>query len=652
MFWFFETSFQPKISVLLPLFLGEIGLPVQNSWLGVKIALNAKNHAVLCALAIVSLFFSQACSPPSRHRNFAFRALSISDKNAAEAWSQSAQIAPPTELAPNNLDQVPVPIFQEATATYWDVSLDEVVRIAMTNSQVLRDLGGRLVSQPNQAVTEGIAEINRSDPRAGIDAALSAFDANLRAGLNYSKTENGLRAPIIGSSIDTIQQQRGLGSVGFNKIGQSGTRYSVTHGTIFDADNVGVPPNRLGRAYDTFLAFEGRHPLARGGGRTYNAVAGPNSPFGTYNGYWIASARADIVDDELRIAVRDYLYNVVRAYWLLRFAYDSLEARKNSMDIAEELLQIVRQRREEGIVDDVAVLQAEEKYLAAQQLYENNLAGAPERIIAGILGPNGSLISGTELGVRPLERRLRLLIGLPNGCNGLMRPVSSPAHAPVHFDYSSTLVSALTNRPELLRQGKVVEIKRMEWLAARNLRMPTLDLVGSYRIHGFGGTIFGDSSVRQDNSVSDFLRLDMQDLAAGVEMVRPAGNRLALTAERNAVLSMVRESSILDQQKLEISYEVQSAVSEVERALRTMERSAMRLDIAYRNFEGLKQKFEDGLPIPKEALLDAQKGIAELEMAFAISRVDYSISIASLQLARGTLLSELEVHCGDVNAIQ
>ena len=53
-------------------------------------------------------------------------------------------------------------------------------------------------------------------------------------------------------------------------------------------------------------------PLARGGGRAYNAIAGPNTPFGSYNGYWIATLRSDIAEDELRISVRDYLYGVIR----------------------------------------------------------------------------------------------------------------------------------------------------------------------------------------------------------------------------------------------------------------------------------------------------------------------------------------------------
>ncbi len=131
-------------------------------------------------------------------------------------------------------------IFDDEAIQYWDVSLSEVLHIGLTNSRVLRDLGGRLVTQPGQILTSEIPEIVRSNPANGVEAALSAFDAQLRAGLNYSQTENGLRAPIIGSAIETIEQEKALGSVGLSKLGQAGTRFSLTHGNLYDADNVGV----------------------------------------------------------------------------------------------------------------------------------------------------------------------------------------------------------------------------------------------------------------------------------------------------------------------------------------------------------------------------------------------------------------------------
>jgi outer membrane protein TolC len=547
---------------------------------------------------------------------------------------------------PKHLQSESPSIFSTNELRYWDVKVDDVIRIAMTNSKVLRDLGGRIVSQPNQTVTSDIPELVRSNATTGVAAALAAFDAQWKGTLSYSKTENGLRNPIVGSAITTIKQERGLGSIGITKVGQAGTRFSLAHGHIYDADNVGVPPSRFGSAFDTYMFLEGRHPLARGGGRVYNAVAGPNSPFGTYNGYWIASIRSDIADDELRISTRDYVYNVIRGYWLLRFAYDNVTTRQTVRDLAFDELQIVEGKYAEGVVDETLLLQAKDKYLAAQQLYEDAVAGPPERKLAGLLGPNGALISGTELGLRTLERRLRLLIGLPAGEGGLLRPIDEPIQAPIQFDFKEALRTAMVSRPELRRQAKVIESHRMEWLAARNLRLPSVDLVGSYRVHGFGNSVFGDASVPQDSSASEFLKGNLQDISAGLEITRPIGNRLAATAERNAMVAISRENAILEAQQLEVSHEVTSALAEIERSLRAVHTCEERIRVARHAFENLSAKFEEGVPISKESVLESNRAVVELELGAAIARIDYSIALASLSVARGTLLNEVAVFCG------
>ncbi len=135
------------------------------------------------------------------------------------------------------------------------------------------------------------------------------------------------------------------------------------------------------------MNIEGRHPLARGGGRVYNAIAGPTAPFGIYNGYWIAGIKSDIAQDDLQIATRDYVYNIIRSYWLLKFAYDTVESRKRVLDIAQESLSIAEQKHEAGTVNENFLLQAKERYLSARQQYDDALAGPPQRILAGILGP-------------------------------------------------------------------------------------------------------------------------------------------------------------------------------------------------------------------------------------------------------------------------
>ena len=54
---------------------------------------------------------------------------------------------------------------------YWDISLEEVVRHALDNSKVMRDLGGIVLRTPDQAPTTLDPSIQETDPQLGVAAA-------------------------------------------------------------------------------------------------------------------------------------------------------------------------------------------------------------------------------------------------------------------------------------------------------------------------------------------------------------------------------------------------------------------------------------------------------------------------------------------------
>ncbi len=71
----------------------------------------------------------------------------------------------------------PWTIQTQGTPQYWDMSLEEAIQITLANSRVLRDLGGAVVRSPDSIKTTMDPASVETDPRAGVEAALSAFDA-------------------------------------------------------------------------------------------------------------------------------------------------------------------------------------------------------------------------------------------------------------------------------------------------------------------------------------------------------------------------------------------------------------------------------------------------------------------------------------------
>jgi hypothetical protein len=71
----------------------------------------------------------------------------------------------------------PWTIQTEGTPEYWDMSLEETIQLTLQNSRVLHDLGGAVVRSPGTTRTTLDPAVAETDPRTGIEAALSHHQA-------------------------------------------------------------------------------------------------------------------------------------------------------------------------------------------------------------------------------------------------------------------------------------------------------------------------------------------------------------------------------------------------------------------------------------------------------------------------------------------
>lgn len=525
--------------------------------------------------------------------------------------------------------------------TFREVTLNEVIELALQNGTVIRDLGGRVVSQPGQTNTNLNPVLVGSDPRIGIDAALSAFDAQLLGGFSGRRNNRGLQQFVPLSPNTQIVQNQSDFQLGARRTLTTGTSVGLSSFTNYRRDDLGTPPNRFSSAYTTGLGGDVRHPLALGSGRDFNLIAGPNAQPGVYNGVFIARVRHDIAEHDFQIAVRDYLANVVRSYWLLCFAYERMDAAEQSLEVAKAFWEASKGKLAEGTIDaDVEAL-ARDRYLAQQIARDNAAVGSPERTLAGILGTSGALLTGTEPGVESMERRLRFLIGLPAFDGTILRPSDRASHAPLTFDPNESLGLAMQRRPELHRQNLVVHQKQMELVASRSFTRTRVDLVSELRVLGFGDHLGGSARAQDQNAVNELLGSELREWAMGVEVQRPVGVRLGRTAERNALVAVNKESEILKQQQSQIAHEINAAITEVERAQKVLDLTSHRREIALSHLSAMTRKFDEGLPIAIEQVLEAQRAVTDSDTAVSIAAVDRAIAINNLLVARGTYLEDL-----------
>ena len=521
---------------------------------------------------------------------------------------------------------------------YWDVQLEDVVHMALAQSKVLRDLGGAVLRSPSNTLTQWEPALQETDPRFGIDAALSAFDAQFSTSVFGEKNDRALNNEFFGGGTRILRQDALVLQSQLTKRAVTGTEFSFRHNIEYDSNN--APSNLFPHAWNVNIESEVRHPLLQGGGMLFNRIAGPNDTPGIYTGVLIARVNTDVELADFELAVRDLVSNIENAYWDLYFAYRDLDAkiaaRDAALDTWRRVHALYEAQRRGGEAEKEA--QAREQYFRFQEEVQNALTG---RLIDGTRTGNGS--SGGTFrgngGVHVAERRLRMIIGMPPSDGRLLRPADEPLTAPVQFDWSEITCESVLRRAELRRQRFETRRRELELVASKNHLMPSLDAVGRYRWRGFGESLLDSSgnNIPFDNAYEDLTGGDFQEWQLGVELNVPIGFRRAHAANRNAEIQLCRARAILREQEHMVLHEVASAIAEMDRAFEVSQTTFNRLDAARAQLAAVQAAYEAD-KAPLDLLLDGQRRLADAESRHFRALAEYAVAVKNVHFSKGTLL--------------
>ena len=531
---------------------------------------------------------------------------------------------------------------------YRDMTLDDVLHIALQNSDVLRELGGTVLRNPASIQSRFTGGLAVTDPRFSPEAALSAFDAQLKASAFFNKNDQLYNNPFFSGGTNAFQQTLHDYQLELSKTTATGSTMALRSLSLYNGNN--APGNIFPTAWDTYMEGEIRQPLLQGAGLQFNRIAGPGSAPGVYNGLLIARVNADISQTDFEISVRNYINDVTNAYWDLYFAYRDLDARIHAMKQSLEAWNRIKARQESDIESGAAEALAREQYYRFRSDVDEALTG---RITQGTRSGNGS--SGGTLegagGVQTTERRLRLLTGLVITDGELIRPADEPPEADIVFDWDQIQHEAIQVRPELRRQQMLVHKREMELLAARNFLNPRLDAVARYRFRGFGDDLInhsdGGSASAPPSAVGNMFDGNNQEWLLGVEYRVPLGYRKAHLAVQNAELLLSRERVIQREQQREVVHNLTNAVTDAARAYEACQNSFNRYLAARELLKAYEVREDNDMDIDVDHLLDAQRRVLEAEIRYHRARTEYAIALKNVHLEKGSLLSYHDLYLFD-----
>ena len=547
----------------------------------------------------------------------------------------------------------------DSAGSFREIRLEDAIKMALANAPVVRDLGGLILRAPDATATSVDPSLAYLDPRFGEEAALSAFDATYESQLLFQKNDNFFNNQFIGDE-GVFQQDLAQYSAGISKLSATGSSFGVNNVIDYELNN--SPSNRFNGdgtrsvAYDLSLEAEFRQPLFQGAGTRFNRIAGPNNATGVYNGVAIARTNTDMALADFEIRIRDLVSDVENTYWDLYFAYRDLEAKIDARNGAYEIWQNLEANRADKSAAIIG--QAKEQYYRFSVEVEEAIHG---RLNEGTRTNNGSS-SGTFRrtgGVRTAERRFRLITGMPLNESRLVLPVDIPNDAESVFNWQEIRENAFKRRAEIRRQRWRLKRRELELLASKNLLLPRVDLLGTYRIKGFGNDLFGHGNELQtggnfstqidSSATGTFFNGDLQEWEIGVDASIPIGFRHQHAAVRHAELNLAREKTVLVEQQRQIVYGLSNAVGELRRAAKVRSVNQKRLEAANEQYAAIQNIYQEQ-DTTIDLVLEAQRRVIESKLQYFQSQVEYMLAVKAIHFEQGTLFQYHNIQFGEADA--
>ncbi len=517
----------------------------------------------------------------------------------------------------------------------WDLSLEEAVQMALKNSKVIRTLNGvsfskagvagtpsMLLSSPTAASTVYDPALIEADPRYGVEAALSAVDAQLTAAANWAKTDNPSYFPS-----NRYKDDSGNFSTRIQKSTMDGGTFYVEHASIYnqrDTSNVAGVFSSAPSSWSTYLEGGFRQALLQGNGTQFNRIAGVGSTTpGFYNGVAVARISTDQALNDFEMATRNLVADVETAYWNLYYAYHRLESVKSGRDSAHQTWSQIYAMYIIGAQGGRSQFEAQAR---------NNYFTFRAQVEAA------------QSNLFKTERMLRYALGLAPTDGRLIRPVDEPIIAPLQFDCHNIICEALLRSPELRRQKWEVKKKEMELIASKNYLLPRLDFTAGYRVSGAGKDLV--NSRHHDNAFDSLTGGNYASWVMGFEASVPLGFRKELAGVRHAQMTLAKTRAILREQELALSYQLQESISDISLAYQQSQTMLQRRIAADNEVSSVNAAFKAGTTT-LDQLLDAQKRQAEAETEYYSSIVDYNLAIMTLHYRKGSLLEYNNVYLAE-----
>jgi len=349
----------------------------------------------------------------------------------------------------------------------------------------------------------------------------------------------------------------------------------------------------------------------------------------------IARNNKDISDNRFKTMLMDTIYEVESAFWNLAHSIEDLKAKKQSLELARDLLQKNKREVEVGTLAPIEILSAESEVATRE---------------ADILQ--------TEARIKNNEDRLKTVINLAaegESTDIEIVPVGRPDFTLREMSFEEALATALENRPDLQAIEVDIKNKEINLNYAKNQLLPDLSLNASYWSPGISGNTiiynpldpFGPPVMvipgGPSSALKDALGLKFTNWSVGLNLNIPLNTVFSRAQHAQAKVDLKQTSLRLKEQEQQVMLEIRNVVRTVQTNYKRVQAYRAARELAERKLEAEEKKLKVGLTT-NYVVLQYQRDLADARSFELRAMIDYVLSSAWLDRAMGTSLEKKNIQ--------
>ena len=338
----------------------------------------------------------------------------------------------------------------------------------------------------------------------------------------------------------------------------------------------------------------------------------------------------ELADVNLKAVITSTLASVKSAYWDYVYAVQAVDVARQSLQLAEKLVEDNQTKVEIGTLAPLDVVVSQSEAATRRQ----TLAQAEGTLRTAELALKRLIVSGTQ-------DRL---------WNATLNPVDRADFKPEPIDVDAAVRVALEQRTDLIQARRNIESSEISLKYLGNQKLPQLDLTASYGLQGIGGDqllrtidpnnpVGGLVTTTVPGGYVDALHILRQGNypSWNVQMVfsYPIGTSTADAQVASAKVRLTQSQAQLRASELSVATEVTNAGLTVQSNLKRVEAAMVARDLAQQRLDAEQAKFEVGMST-NFLVVQAQRDLRDAQNVELRAVLDYRKSLVDFERAQFT----------------